>query len=295
MRLCDGPELRKTVGTEQGKAFRQRVPGRPRLAGDVPHLRTAGRRGVRGGGQPAAIGAADAACGTDRSMRNLAVAAPWCSPSRTSAAGSPSCRPRWTATASSATATAPASCTGCSTGWKREMQHVADAAFDDKGLAWLQENERVPLSRFGDACWLAEYRGSTVFGDSIHGPDFYTPWQEAMTRAESIARHGGVCGSLSHLGAMAACARRAGRHDGPAGPRAYGFRPEPGKWEGGFGGPAGWCHSGIYESLSSFRDMTEDALGDRAAVRASRRLAWLAGYAAGRGDVRSARAPSTGR
>lgn len=290
VRLCDGPELRKALATEQGKAFLRR------FLADPAWLETFLTSGLLPDGASAAaahlvaIWSADPECAAERPTRNLAVACAlvFSQPyqrERVANASTPAERYRFFRDS-----------------WRAgklhrlfdrleawEMRYVADATFDDRALAWVQENVRVPLARFGDACWLATYRGSTVFGDSIHGPDFYTPWESAMTRAENIARHGGVCGSLSTLGAMAACARGvpAGTMGQP-GHCAYGFRPEPGKWEGGFGGPAGWCHSGIHGQQSAYRDMTEDALGDRATVLAARRLAWLAGYCAGRGDRRAA-------
>lgn len=290
VRLCQGPEVQRTLDTPHGGAFLRT------LLTDRAWLETFLTSGLLADGASAAaahlgaIWADDPGCAADRTMRNLSVACAlvFAQPyqrGRVTSASTPVDRYRFFR--DSHRAGKLHRLFDRLEAW--EMRYVADATWDDRSLAWTQENVRVPLSRFGDTCWLAEYRGSTVFGDSIQGADFYTPWSEAMTHAENVVRHGGVCGSLSHLGAMSACARGvpAGTMGQP-GHCAYGYRPEAGRWVGGFGGPDGWCHSGIHGHHSAYRDMTEDALGDRAASLSARRLAWLAAFSAGRGDRRSA-------
>lgn len=290
VRLCQGAELQRALATPRGGAFLRA------LLTDRAWLESFLTSGLLADGASAAaahlcaIWSDDPECAADRTMRNLAVACAlvFAQPyqrNRVVNVSTPVERYRFFR--DSHRAGKLHRLFDRLEAW--EMRYVADATWNDRSLAWSQENVRVPLARFSGTCWLAEYRGSNVFGDSIQGPDFYTPWTEAMTQAENIVRHGGVCGSLSHLGAMSACARGvpAGTMGQP-GHCAYGVRPEAGRWIGGFGGPDGGCHTGIYGHLSAYRDMTEDALGDRAAELSARRLAWLAAFSAGRGDRRSA-------
>ncbi|MBP7275686.1 MAG: discoidin domain-containing protein [Kiritimatiellae bacterium] len=158
-----------------------------------------------------------------------------------------------------------------------EMRYVVGALWDDASLAWLQENIRIPLSKMGDACWAVEYRGATVFGESIHGSNFYMPWERVMHRAKNVYLNGGVCGSLSYFGTMSCAARGIPAVPcGQPGHCAYAFRPSKGNWLGGFGGPGGGCHGALYGENSAYRDMTEDALSDVQRTRASRRHAWQA-------------------
>ncbi len=158
-----------------------------------------------------------------------------------------------------------------------EMRYLAAAQWDNDSLKWLQENIRLPLKKMGSACWAAEYRGGTIFGGSIHAPGFYEPWAKAMTYAENIYRHGGVCGSLSHLGAMSCSARGIpGVTVGQPGHCAYGFRVARGEWLGGFGGPHGGTGIALYGFNSTYRDMADEALVDFASTRKSRQHAWQA-------------------
>ena len=53
-----------------------------------------------------------------------------------------------------------------------------------------------------------DYRLNNIYGDSIHGPVYYAPFETALgdNRAHMTRYVGGVCGSLSHFGAFAALA-----------------------------------------------------------------------------------------
>lgn len=166
-----------------------------------------------------------------------------------------------------------------------DMRYILGALWKDDSLAWLQQNLRVPISRMGWACWFAPYRGGTIFGESIHGSRYYTPWSEEMCLAENVHRHGGVCGSLSYTGAMSCIARGIPAVPcGQPGHCAYGYRPEPGQWLGGFGGPGGGCHGALYGHNSAYRDMAEDTHADFARNLQSRRHAWQAERADNEGE-----------
>ncbi len=75
-------------------------------------------------------------------------------------------------------------------------------------LRWAQDNMRLPADRYSGACWRCSYRLNNIYGDSIHGPLYYAPFEGALgDNREAMTYHiGGVCGSLSHFGAFAALA-----------------------------------------------------------------------------------------
>lgn len=75
-------------------------------------------------------------------------------------------------------------------------------------LSWAQDNMRLPADRYSGACWRCDYRLNNIYGDSIHGPLYYAPFESALgDNREAMTYYiGGVCGSLSHFGAFAALA-----------------------------------------------------------------------------------------
>jgi len=156
-----------------------------------------------------------------------------------------------------------------------EMRYPVGSRWDTKSLAWLQENVNIPLHRYVDACWIVEYRGATVFGDTIQGPKFYVPWQNDMNFAQNVYLHGGVCGSLSTFGVASANA-----HGIPAVPVgqpghcAYAVRFKRKDWRGGFGGPDGWAHTCILDTCSPYFRIAEEIFGDHSKLLASRRHVW---------------------
>lgn len=75
-------------------------------------------------------------------------------------------------------------------------------------LTWALENFHLPMDRFTDCCWRCDYRLNNIYGDSIHGPHYYAPFEGSMGSNRHAMTYyvGGVCGSLSHFGAFAALA-----------------------------------------------------------------------------------------
>ena len=75
-------------------------------------------------------------------------------------------------------------------------------------LTWAQDNMRLPADRYSGCCWRCSYRLNNIYGDSIHGPLYYAPFESTLgDNREAMTFHiGGVCGSLSHFGAFAALA-----------------------------------------------------------------------------------------
>jgi len=95
--------------------------------------------------------------------------------------------------------------------WQRRM--VCGCKGDNpygsvSSLEWSLENVHIPAHEYPGSCWRCAYRLNNIYGDSIHGPHYYTPWEATYgdNRAALTYLVGGVCGSLSHFGAFSALA-----------------------------------------------------------------------------------------
>ena len=75
-----------------------------------------------------------------------------------------------------------------------EMERALSVSEDGSDRYYLA-NFHAPAAQYGRA--PVPYRGANIFGDSIHRPQFYPPWQYRMSRAEMYATVGGVCGAQS--------------------------------------------------------------------------------------------------
>lgn len=75
-------------------------------------------------------------------------------------------------------------------------------------LEWSLENVHLPADQYPGSCWRCAYRLNNIYGDSIHGPQYYAPWEAAYPENRTALTYyvGGVCGSLSHFGAFSALA-----------------------------------------------------------------------------------------
>lgn len=64
---------------------------------------------------------------------------------------------------------------------------------------FLDKFYNVSASDFGGAVWMVPYRMHNCFGESVHGPNYYKPWEEAgeWPRLRYSYLVGGVCGQLS--------------------------------------------------------------------------------------------------
>ena len=156
-----------------------------------------------------------------------------------------------------------------------ELTFVVSSRTDEQALAWMQQNLNVPLARLTDACWAIRYQGASAFGESIQGPLFYVPGREHLNWSESMWRQGGVCGSLSHFGAVAARARGVPAYTcGQPGHCAYAVRHARGKWVGGFGGPDGSPHFSPWGWNYAHVLALEAAFADDAKAEAAKRHLW---------------------
>ena len=162
-----------------------------------------------------------------------------------------------------------------------EMRYLGSTITDDASLPWLLDHVNIPLERYTDACWMAEYRGSTIFGGWVHAEGFYYPWAKSQGHEEGTYRHGGVCGALSHYGAASAAAHGIPSLPmGQPGHCAYGVRFARNDWRGGFGGPYGGSHHNILDNIWEHTDilfLAEKFMGDTTRLVESRRMAWVAG------------------
>lgn len=154
-----------------------------------------------------------------------------------------------------------------------ELRFVVGKPRQEWGFASLKyagDAINVPWDKYGAACWAAGYIDPSKFGASVQGGEYNMPFADE-SRAETTHINGGVCGSLSHLGCYAAMAHGIPAYTcGQPGHCAYGFRTERGNWQGGFGGPDGGMHNGIFgnKAPTSYRLMeavfADDATIDKA-------------------------------
>jgi len=100
-------------------------------------------------------------------------------------------------------------------------------------LAHLNERVCIPRSQYAKAAWRSPYRGYNAFGDTVQGPMYYMPFKELWgSDAEMAIEVGGVCGSLSHVGAAAAIAAGIPALTmGEPGHCAYAVQTKPHVWQ----------------------------------------------------------------
>lgn len=161
--------------------------------------------------------------------------------------------------------------------------------WDDQSFVWVANNINLPPEQYSIACWAAIYTDPSKFGDSVQSGEFTLPFNQESA-AENTHRNGGVCGSLSHLGAYAAMSHGIPAYTvGQPGHCAYGIRPERGKWIGGFGGPDGDMHNHIFGSKAptSYRLM-EEVYADDAKVTEAYRASYCARALEAVGDTEGA-------
>ncbi len=157
---------------------------------------------------------------------------------------------------------------------------ILPAQFTADDARWLAPRHNVPPRQYGGVCWSAPYRLHSFFGDSIHGRDYYVPWEHAYLRHERARKVGGVCGALSYYGSAAAKAHGVpSTPGGQPGHCAYTvWSPTQGRWTLAYNiapytGPhfALWGGRGRY----AFQELAADAFA-RPGMRTSMRLLWAA-------------------
>ncbi len=162
-----------------------------------------------------------------------------------------------------------------------EIRFIAGNRWDDESLWWLQHRINLPWDQYHNACWAAKYSGCSVFGETVQGPLYTVQSPMDMGSGECTMLHGGVCGSLSHVGAHAAAAHGIPAYTvGQPGHCAYGYRLVRGNWQGGFGGPHGGPHNWIFKGAApTMTRLMEDAFAENKVVDTGvvLRAMWRAG------------------
>ena len=154
---------------------------------------------------------------------------------------------------------------------------AGDDGWGERSMTWLRDNVKLPAKDYTGACWQAPYRLENVFGDSIHGPKYYAPF-EHMIHAERVREVGGVCGSLSHYGATAARANGIPAITmGEPGHCAYAVRTGRGDWTPAYS--LSWergLHTSLWGRTWTQLVLQEKVLGEKYATDRSSLHLWQA-------------------
>ena len=84
--------------------------------------------------------------------------------------------------------------------WREVMAFGQNSELSAENVKWSHEFATVPWGKYYGTCWECHYRMVNCFGASVHGSDYYRPWQHAWSTQELRYRVGGVCGGLSKFG-----------------------------------------------------------------------------------------------
>ncbi|BDS07096.1 hypothetical protein NT6N_21360 [Oceaniferula spumae] len=150
-----------------------------------------------------------------------------------------------------------------------------------ESMEYQNQEVCLPAEKYTGACWYARWILLNPFGDSIHGPNYYAPFQESWDNyAEIIRNVGGVCGSLSNFGAAAAIANGIPAVTmGEPGHCAYAVLTKPENWQPAYS--LSWkrgTHTSFYGSTWGWHMLTTKAQQDQGGAHASGDLRRLADY-----------------
>ncbi len=161
--------------------------------------------------------------------------------------------------------------------------------WDDDSYEFAAKAINLPWDKYQIACWSATYTGTSRFGDTVQGGAYNLPYADESS-AETTLLNGGVCGAMSHLGAVAAMAHGIPAYTcGQPGHCAYAVRPERGKWVGGFGGPDGYMHNMIFgHRAPTSYNLMEAVFADDVKVARAYRLSFCARALEAAGDAAGA-------
>lgn len=88
--------------------------------------------------------------------------------------------------------------------WREVVTFGQNAELPVESLRWIHNFANMPPSRYPALAWQCHYRLENCFGDSVHGPMYYRPWEHRWNTQELRYRVGGVCGGLSKFGSHGA-------------------------------------------------------------------------------------------
>ena len=159
----------------------------------------------------------------------------------------------------------------------RFVVSIPQQDWDDASYEFAAQAINLPWDKYQYACWASIYTGTSKFGDSVQGGAYNLPYANESW-AEATLRNGGVCGAMSHLGAVTAMAHGIPAYTvGQPGHCAYAVRPERGKWIGGFGGPDGGMHNYIFGNRApTSYNLMEAVFGDDKKVARAYRKSFCA-------------------
>ncbi len=86
----------------------------------------------------------------------------------------------------------------------REMRWAVYLGGNAAEFDYMVNDRQTPLRDYFGACWAVAYRGFNDYGDSIQGPWYHEAFRHEWPGLRAAREVGGVCGSLSTYGAMAA-------------------------------------------------------------------------------------------
>jgi len=173
-----------------------------------------------------------------------------------------------------------------------EMRFAVGARFSAADLAWIGNRANFSAPDAVNAAWQVQYLDVNPFGQTVQSDWYYQPWYGNLDYAQCMVRVGGVCGSLSHAGAMTAQAYGIPAVTmGEPGHCAYAVRPSAGHWLDGnsvdgndrsphrcyffsnwadlFAGDEAWRHAGLTTAQGlawAAHTLPEDQLARRAAL-----------------------------
>lgn len=88
--------------------------------------------------------------------------------------------------------------------WREVTNFGQNAELDVESLRWIHDFATVPADKYHALPWECSYRLWNCFGASVHGSDYYRPWNHRWNVQELRYRVGGVCGALSKFGSHGA-------------------------------------------------------------------------------------------
>ena len=164
--------------------------------------------------------------------------------------------------------------------------------WDDASYEYLAKHINVPYDQYGEAYGIIQYLHPSKFGDSVHnGTFFYQPYPK-LSIAEVAIKTGGVCGTQSHLGAIAAMAHGIPAYTcGQPGHCAYGVRFKRNSWTDGIADyethePNGEMHNRIFSTQAPTSvHLMETVFGNNAVIDKAYREAYCARALAACGKV----------
>ena len=89
-------------------------------------------------------------------------------------------------------------------GWREVLTMGQNSMLTTEDLRWIHNYATCPAPRYGGVCWTCSYRLFNCFGATVHGSQYYQPWQHCWNTQELRFRVGGVCGALSKFGSHCA-------------------------------------------------------------------------------------------